>query len=102
MKIIYNVFLPVKGFSAMAFFGIILARKEYKPLSERTILHEQIHEAQAKECGGWFLFYLKYLWFWIQKGYRYNPFEFEAYVNDSVSNYLETREKNEWKHYKNW
>jgi hypothetical protein len=99
MRIVYNRFLPPKGFSAMAFFGIILARRECKPLSERTINHEAIHAAQAKDCGGWVPFYLRYLFRWIRFGYRNCPFEREAYDNGDNLDYLSNRKRFEWEKY---
>lgn len=100
MKIIYNNIIPLPGFIAMAFFGRIYARKEYEPLNARTIRHEEIHEAQAKECGGWIMFYLKYLWFWPSYGYCRIPFEVEAYANDARQYYLRRRKPFAWKQYK--
>lgn len=49
MKIIYNKLIPFKGFAAINLFGVLFARKECKPLSERTINHEAIHTAQMRE-----------------------------------------------------
>ncbi|MDR2887693.1 MAG: hypothetical protein LBV26_06825 [Bacteroidales bacterium] len=99
MKIIYNNFLPLPGFYAMVFFGVILARKKYRPLPERTLNHEAIHAAQAAECGGWILFYLRYLWLWIQYGYGNNPFEREAYEYAGYGSYLLSRISFAWKKY---
>jgi hypothetical protein len=99
MKIIYNNLLPVRGFTAMAFFGVILARKSAKPLSARTINHEAIHAAQAKECGGWWRFYLRYLALWVRYGYRNNPFEVEAIIRDADMSYLARRTPFKWKEY---
>lgn len=99
MKIVYNRLLPFKGYRAMAFFGIILARKECRPLSVTDIRHEWIHKAQAKDCGGWLWFYLRYIGYWIRTGYRSNPFEREAFANDDIAGYLERRPANAWKQY---
>jgi len=100
MKIVYNKFLPVKGFTAMAFFGVILARREFEPLTDKTVRHEQIHTAQAKELGGWILFYLAYLFLWIEYGYRNHPMEIEAYANDFKRDYLKNRIEFNWKNYR--
>jgi len=43
MVIIYNNVIPVKGFSAMNLFGLIFARKAFKPLPKLVINHESIH-----------------------------------------------------------
>nr|DAM03170.1 MAG TPA: hypothetical protein [Caudoviricetes sp.] len=32
MKVIYNKYLPIKGYVAINLFGIIFARKEFKPI----------------------------------------------------------------------
>ena len=87
------------GYIAMAFFGIILARKEHAPLSASTVRHETIHERQAKECGGWFRFYARYLMYWVRYGYINNPFEKEAYSNQFDSEYLASRPSFNWRNY---
>jgi hypothetical protein len=98
MKIYYQNILPPPGWTAMAAFGVILARKKYKPLSAQTINHEAIHAAQAAECGGWLLFYMCYLRQWIRKGFRYSriPFEREAYCHDKDLDYLYKRVPFQW------
>ena len=99
MKIIYNDILPLPGFIAMAFFGVILARKKYRPLSEMTINHEKIHAAQAKECGGWLRYYWQYLRYWVRYGYNKIPFEREAYSQQRNMLYLMNRRAKAWKIY---
>jgi hypothetical protein len=101
MKVIYNRFIPFKGFTAIALFGVIFARKEFNPLSVKTIRHEQIHAAQADDCGGWLQFYLKYLIYHLRYGYMNNPFEIEAYSNDFKKDYLITRQRYSWEKYLN-
>lgn len=100
MKIIYNNILPFKGYSAMMLFGVIFARKKYKPLSPLIINHEAIHDAQAKDCGGYTFYYLRYIGQWLRYGYRNCPFEREAYANERNPHYLKKRNKNAWKAYK--
>lgn len=99
MKIIYNKYLPPKGFSAINLFSIIFARKESNPLSARTINHEKIHSMQMTEM----LFLFFYLWYgiewlirWIQhkdrkRGYYFISFEQEAYKNQYDTTYLSKR-----------
>lgn len=99
MRIVYNNIIPFPGFSAMAFFGYIFARKETKPIGEYTINHECIHEAQAMECKGWILFYLRYLWLWLRYGYNKHPMEKEAYLFDNDLEYLDKRTPFKWKDY---
>jgi hypothetical protein len=101
MKIIYQNILPPKNFIAIMLFGYIFARKKYKPLSQRTVNHELIHAAQAKDCGGWILFYIRYLYQWIKADFKYSeiPFEKEAHENDDNLVYLINRPKNSWKEY---
>jgi hypothetical protein len=99
MKIIYNNIIPVRGFAAMMFFGVIFARRSSKPLSLRTINHEAIHSVQARECGGYLFFYLRYLAQCIRYGYRNCPFEREAYDNEGNLEYLESRKAFAWKKY---
>lgn len=99
MKIIYNNILPFPGFIAMMLFGVIFARKKYRPLGVVTINHEGIHDAQAKECNGYFRYYWKYLRCWVKYGYRNIPFEREAYDNEENPDYLNKREPFAWKQY---
>ena len=99
MKTIYNNIIPFKGFSAINLCGIVFARKEYKPLSERTINHEKIHTAQMKAL--WYLpFLLWYVFEWVIKLFIYSKnsyynisFEREAYNNELKFDYVEKRKK---------
>lgn len=100
MKIIYNKVLPFKGFSAMMFFRVVLARKECKPLSDRIVRHEEIHHARVKDAGEYIPYYLLYLYWCIRRGYRDNPFEIEAYQNDTDPEYLNKRDASEWIKYR--
>lgn len=111
MRILYNIFFPLPGFSAMMLFGTIFARRSAKPLSARTINHEAIHKAQAladfkkgsekRNRRAWFRYYAAYLRQWMKYGYRAMPFEREAYDNAGNLTYLETRPANNWKQYVN-
>lgn len=96
MKIIYNNYIPFKGFRAMSFCGIIFARTSSKPLSKETINHESIHFEQQKE---WLFigFFILYLIEFLFKGYYNISFEREAYKYGQDLNYLKTR-----KHYANY
>lgn len=101
MKVRYTKHFPIKGYVAINLFGFIFARKEYAPISSRTINHEQIHTKQMKE----FLYVFFYLWYgieWIirlfqyrdcKQAYRNISFEREAYSNDSNMDYLQKRVK---------
>ena len=105
MKIIYNSFIPFKGFIAINLFGTLFVRNEYKNkksvLNQTTLNHEAIHSEQIKEL--WYvLFYIIYLLEWIFRLFQYGPnknayrnisFEREAYDNDSNYKYIETRKK---------
>ena len=105
MKIIYNRFIPFKGFVAMNLFGILFARNEYRnKISDRTINHESIHTAQIKEMG-YIFFYIWYLVEWLIRllinsdAYRNISFEREAFINDDNLNYLKTRKRFSWLKY---
>lgn len=114
MKIIYNNIIPFKGFAAINLFGLILARKEYGAVSQRTITHESIHTAQMRELGyiGFYIIYLlEWLWHvlaamaadgilskWWLKAYKNISFEQEAYLfEDDDLWYLDVRE-----HFAQW
>ena len=60
MKIVYNNFIPFKGFSAINLFGVLFARKGVK-ISKKIINHELIHTAQMKELY-YVLFYIIYIY----------------------------------------
>ena len=45
--------------------------------SGQTRIHEMKHAEQMDREGIW-KFLLKYNYYWITKGYRYNPYEVEA------------------------
>ncbi|WP_301902529.1 MULTISPECIES: hypothetical protein [Alistipes] len=97
MKIIYNSLIPFRGYKAMMLFGVIFARKKFKPLSAVTVNHESIHAAQAKDCHGYFLYYCRYIWQWICHGYKGNPFEIEAKTHERDLNYLYNRKPEAWR-----
>ena len=96
MKIVYNKFIPFKGFSAINIFGIIFARKG-SVITPRTINHEKIHTAQMRELG-YIGFYVLYFLEWLyrlavdtNRAYRAISFEVEAYANQYDYSYLESR-----------
>jgi hypothetical protein len=102
MKIIYNNLIPLKGFTAINLFGVLFARNECNPVSERTVNHEAIHTAQMREMG-YVFFYLWYVAEWIirlfingKAAYRNISFEREAYGNDRDGSYLENRRNYAW------
>ena len=104
MVIIYNNVIPVKGFSAMNLFGLIFARKAFKPLPKLVINHESIHTKQIIELG-FIFFYIIYVIEWIirlcqygkKRAYYEISFEKEAYNHQYDFSYLENR-----KHYAQW
>ena len=106
MKTIYNSILPVKGFSAINLFGVVLIRKKYKQYEKtasmvRLLNHEAIHTAQMRELG-YILFYILYFLEWLfrlatppmKTAYKDISFEREAKRNECNLNYLNVR-----KHY---
>lgn len=105
MKIIYNRFIPCKGFLAMNLFGVLFVRWEKgkpKPiLSRYTINHESIHTEQMKELG-YIFFYIWYVIEWFIKlfttknAYKSISFEREAYGNEKNLVYLEKRKRYAW------
>lgn len=100
--------IPFKGFISITLFPFIFARKEYKPLKIRTIIHENIHLKQQIEL----LVVFFYLWYGIEwlvrliqykdshEAYRNISFEREAYENEWDEEYLDDiREPFEFLHY---
>jgi hypothetical protein len=105
--IIYNKTLPFQGFSAINLFGIIFARREFKPLSPQTVNHERIHTQQMIETlfVGFYLIYtvnfialllVKRNW---MEAYRNIAFEKEAHYFQYHDNYLGNRKRFYWMGY---
>lgn len=97
MKIVYNTFIPFRGFSVINLFGILFARKEYRgKINERILNHESIHSVQMKELV-YVFFYLWYIIEWLVRlflpgnAYRNISFEREAYQNERESGYIQRR-----------
>lgn len=103
MRIIYNKWLPFKGFRAINLFGVCFVR-EGEAMPPHSINHEKIHSAQMREL--WYIgFYILYLIEWIYRlfchtrtAYRGISFEVEAYEHQYDNDYSENREKfAQWK-----
>ena len=102
-----NSLVPPKGFFAITLFGTVYIHERNKEQWERikdlqsgkeTKWHETIHVKQAQmEKDSWFVFYLKYLGFWLKNmfycgfnntvAYYTIPYEMEAYGNENYFNY---------------
>ena len=107
MKVIYNNYIPFKGFKLMNLFGILFARKEYfRTISKRDINHEKIHTAQIIELA-FIFFYILYLGEWLfrllftkdrfsKQAYYNISFEKEAYNNEDNLEYLKHRKHYAW------
>lgn len=88
----------------MTVFPFIFARKEYKPLGDKTVNHESIHLKQQIEL----LILPFYLWYgieWIvrliqyknfKEAYRNISFEREAYDNEKKINNNKSKRKELW------
>ena len=123
MKVIYNKFIPFKGFYAITVIKWIFVREEYKYLDglsvyNKMINHESIHEQQILDFTpkifpkwlrytiGSICFYLLYGLEWLFKlipcliknksVYRSLCAEKEAFKNEVDSNYINKREKLAW------
>ena len=123
MKVIYNKFIPFKGFYAITIIKWIFVREEYKYLDglsvyNKMINHESIHEQQIldftpKAFPSWLrytigsiCFYLLYGLEWLFKlipcliknksAYRSLCAEQEAFKNEADPNYINKREKLAW------
>ena len=104
--IIYNKVLPFPGYRAINLFGIIFVRGN-KPLSLRTITHEEIHTKQMLETlvVGFYVWYL--LEFLIKlvicfnwdRAYRSVSFEQEAYSFASYPDWPSLRSRWFWSRY---
>lgn len=99
MKIIYNKYLPPKGYAAIIICGVVFARSESKPLKAHIVTHEAIHAKQMRELLIMF-FYLWYVIEWLvrliqyrnqKEAYRNISLEREAYSNERNERYLKNR-----------
>lgn len=107
LKVIYNKFIPFKGFYAMSLFNLILVREDCRkydntPIYKKMINHESIHFEQQKELG-FIFFYLLYglewiikLFFFGSKAYYHISFEQEAFANENDFEYIQNRKKFTW------
>lgn len=98
MKVIYNRFIPFRGFKCINLFGVLFVREDCV-MSPVDYNHEAIHTAQMKELL-YAPFYLLYLLEWLWKlihfrdgrtAYRNISHEREAYENQSFPDYLNNR-----------
>ena len=123
MKVIYNKFIPFKGFYAITIIKWIFVREEYKYLDgsriyNKMINHESIHEQQIldftpKVFPSWLrytigsaCFYPLYVLEWLFKlipclitkrnAYESLCAEQEAYENERDFNYINKRKRLIW------
>ena len=123
MKVIYNRFIPLKGFYAITVIKWIFVRDKYKHLDgssiyNKMINHESIHEQQILDLTpetfpswlrytiGSICFYLLYGLEWLFKlipcfikkknAYRSLCAEQEAYKNERNFNYIKNKPKLSW------
>lgn len=123
MKVIYNKFIPFKGFYAITIIKWIFVREEYKhfdgsSIYNKMINHESIHEQQILDFTpkifpswlrytiGSICFYLLYGLEWLFKfipclitkknAYRSLCAEQEAYENEKNFDYIKNRSKLSW------
>ena len=105
MKIIHNKWIPFgRGMYAINMFGFIFTKQHLSRVDEN---HEYIHTLQQRELL--FVFcYLFYVTEWIVrviqtrsliKGYLRISFEREAYENQRLLDYRETRKFFAWRKY---
>lgn len=91
---------PFKGYVCMMWCGRFILRKDEIGLLtceqvELICNHENIHLAQAKVCGSWIKYYCKYIIEWVKgnpfnaSAYITNPYECEAYANETNTAYAE-------------
>lgn len=106
MKIIYNKYIPFKGFKCVNLFGVLFVRTGSR-ITARDFRHELIHTAQMKELL-YVPFYLLYVLEWLvrllickgdtRKAYRTLSYEREAYAHEGEADYLKRRKPyNEYK-----
>lgn len=94
-----NTFRP-NGTNATTFLPFIVIFRTEKLANDRQIVnHEAIHGRQMIECL--LIGSIVLVWWWsFFHGGRRNPFEQEAYANQSNLDYLKTRKLYAWRKYK--
>ena len=99
MRVIYNRFIPLRGFLAINLFGLVFVRRQAGTLSPVTANHEYIHTLQQRELLYLFfypLYVLEWL-FWLlilrhpHRAYVRISFEREAYAHQSDLHYAARR-----------
>lgn len=100
-KVIFNKYIPFKGYLAMAIYPWIFVREEYREsLNARCVKHELIHHAQQKELLIIFFYILYFLEYLVRlifcgfnhgKAYRSISFEQEAYNHEKELEYWKVR-----------
>lgn len=106
MIVIYNSFIPFKGFSALTLWPFIFVRKGAN-VNTVTVQHEMIHARQQMEML--IIFFL--LWYVIEwlirwayyrdriTAYRNISFEREAYAHQAFPHYPDHRKPFAWMDY---
>lgn len=95
--IIFNNWIPFKGYKAVALWPFIFIRNDIKSLNSIDVNHEKIHLRQQIELLV-IPFYIIYLIEWLFKSYKNISFEKEAYSNEDNLDYLKTRKLyNQWR-----
>lgn len=61
MKVIYNKWIPFKGFKCINLFGVLFVRRGCF-MNEKDFNHEAIHTAQMKEM----LYVGFYVWYFVE------------------------------------
>ena len=104
MRIVYNDWIPFKGYAAINLFGVLFIQRG-AVVTERMLNHERIHTEQMKEML-YVFFYLWYVVEWFIEIFRYgntayhtNTFERECKANEDNLAYLDSREHFAWLEY---
>ena len=106
VKIIENKWVPPsRKFLAMTVWPFIFVRKDVKEKNTSAYIkinlnHEMIHIKQQQELLV-IPFYFLYFLLFIPYGFKYrkNPFEAEAFANETDKNYLSKRKRYAWTKY---
>jgi hypothetical protein len=104
MVIIYNRFIPFKGFVAINLFGVIFYRKDAEVRSH-VINHEMIHTAQMMELlfiGFYLAYFVEWLYHLIQyrnNDWAYHSISFEKEAMEHEYDFLYLTDR---KHYSQW
>ncbi len=82
-KVIYSSRLVRKGYGAWVLYPFMFFRAARENVADVLFRHELEHIYQVRR-DGWWVFYVKYLYYLARYGYLDNPYELEAHARQGL------------------